>query len=59
MAAYHASVSMKLAKKFDVFHQGRLGKSPNINKRASPAKDSMIAASDPQKNACIMSEAVS
>jgi hypothetical protein len=59
MAAHHAPVSMKLAKKFDVFHQGRLGKSANINKRASPTKDSMIAASDPQQNACIMGEAVS
>ena len=58
LAVYHATVAMKPAKKFDIFHQRHRGKSANINKCTSPTEDSMIAAAHSEQHACVMRETV-
>jgi hypothetical protein len=49
---------MKPAKKFHVFHQWNLGKSADVSERASPTKNSVIAASHSEQNPCVMRKTV-
>ena len=49
---------MESAIKFYVFHQRHLGKSAYIEKGTAPAEYAVIAASNSQQNACVMSKAV-
>src|SRR5205814_397938 len=58
LAVYHAAVAMKPAKKFHIFHQRHRGKSTDINKRDSPAEDSVIATSHAEQDPCVMRQAV-
>jgi hypothetical protein len=58
VAVHHAAAAMQPAKKFHIFHQRDRGKSADINKRGSPAEDSMIAASYSEQHACVMRETV-
>jgi hypothetical protein len=55
---YHSAAATKPAKKFHIFHQWHLGKSADFSERTSPTKDSMIAASHSEQNACIMRKTV-
>jgi hypothetical protein len=55
---HDTTASAKSAKKFHVFHHRHVWKSPSVNKRASPAKNSMIAASHPEQEPCVMRKAV-
>jgi hypothetical protein len=45
-------------KKFHIFHERHVWKSSSVNKRASPAENSMIAASHSEQEASVMRKAV-
>jgi hypothetical protein len=49
---------VELAKKFCVLHQRDVWKSANVEEDSSPAENAVIAASDSQQNACVMSKAI-
>jgi hypothetical protein len=53
-----ATAAAKLPKKFDIFHERHVWKSPSLNKRCSPAKHSMIATSHPKQETRVMRKAV-
>jgi glycerol-3-phosphate cytidylyltransferase-like family protein len=55
---FHMAAATESAKKFDIFHQGHLGKTADIEKSRSPAKNAVVAAAHSQQNACVMSKAV-
>jgi len=54
----HSTAVTKPAKKFHIFHQWHLRKSANFNKCSSPTEDSMIPASHPEQEPCVMRKAV-
>jgi hypothetical protein len=49
---------MEPAEKFDIFHQGYLWKSANVEEGRSPAEYAVIAAPHAKQNSCVMSKAV-
>jgi hypothetical protein len=51
---HDATASVKSPKKFHIFHERHLGKCSSINKRCSPAENSMIAASHPKEKPSVM-----
>ena len=55
---HDATAVAKSPKKFHIFHERHVGKSPSVNKRCSPAEHSMIAASHPEQEPCVMRKAV-
>jgi hypothetical protein len=55
---HDAAAAAKPAKKFDIFHNRHVWKSPSVNKRCSTAEHSMIAASHPEEKPCVMRKAV-
>jgi hypothetical protein len=55
---HDAAAAAKSPKKFHIFHERHVRKSPSGNKRCSPTEHSMIAASHPEKNSCVMCKAV-
>ena len=58
LTVLHTTAAMESAIKFYVFHQRHLGKSAYIEKGTAPAEYAVIAASNSQQNACVMSKAV-
>src|SRR5262249_40410642 len=55
---HDAAAATKLPKEFHIFHERHVWKSPSLNKHCSPAEHSMIAASNPEQQPCIMRKAV-
>jgi hypothetical protein len=55
---HDATAAAKSPKKFHIFHERHVWKSPNVNKRCSSAEHSMIAASHPEQEPCVMRKAV-
>jgi hypothetical protein len=55
---HNATAAAKSPKKFYVFHERYVWKSTSLNKRCSPAKNSMIAASHPKQKPGVMRKAV-
>ena len=55
---HDTTAAAKSAKKFYVFHERHVWESPSVNKRCSPAENSMIAASNPEQKARVMGKAV-
>jgi hypothetical protein len=45
---HDATTAAKSPKKFHIFHERHVWKSTSVNKRISPAENSMIAASHPK-----------
>ena len=58
VAIHDATVSAESPKKFHVFHKRHVWKSSSLNKCTSPAENSVIAASHPQYEPCVMRKAV-
>jgi len=58
VAIHDATAAAKSPKKFHVFHERHVWKSTSVNKRTSPAENSVIAASHPQYEPCVMRKAV-
>jgi hypothetical protein len=52
------TAAAKSPKKFHIFHERHVWKSPSVNKRCSAAEHSMIAASHPEQEPCVMRKAV-
>lgn len=52
------AATVKSPKKFHIFHQRHVWKSPNVNKRCSSAEHSMITASHPEQKPRVMRKAV-
>jgi hypothetical protein len=55
---HDATAAAKSPKKFHIFHERHVWKSPSVNKRCSSAEHSMIAASHPEQEPCVMRKAV-
>ena len=55
---HNATPAAKSPKKFHIFHERHVWKSPSVNKRCSSAEHSMIAASHPEQEPCVMRKAV-
>jgi hypothetical protein len=55
---HDATAAAKSPKKFHIFHEQHVWKSPSVNKRCSPAEHSMIATSHPEEEARVMRKAV-
>ena len=55
---HDATAAAKSPKKFHIFHERHIWKSPSINKRRSPAEHSMIATSHPEQEPRVMPKAV-
>jgi hypothetical protein len=55
---HDATTAAKSPKKFHVFHKRHVWKSTGVNKRTSPAENSVIAASHPQYESRVMRKAV-
>jgi hypothetical protein len=55
---HDATAAAKSPKKFNIFHERHVWKSPSVNKRCSSAEHSMIAASHPEQEPCVMRKAV-
>jgi hypothetical protein len=55
---HDATAAAKSPKKFHIFHERHVWESPGVNKRCSPAENSMIAASHPEQKARVMGKAV-
>jgi len=55
---HDATAAAKSSKKFHIFHERHIWKSPSINKRCSPAEHSMIAASHLEQKPRVMRKAV-
>jgi hypothetical protein len=55
---HDATPAAKSPKKFHIFHERHVWKSPSVNKPTSPAENSMIAASHPEQEPCVMRKAV-
>jgi hypothetical protein len=55
---HDATAVAKSPKKFHIFHERHVWKSPSVNKRCSSAEHSMIAASHPEQEPCVMRKAV-
>jgi hypothetical protein len=51
---HDATAAVEPPKKFHIFHQRHVWKSPRVNKRCSPAENSMIAASHPKQESRVM-----
>ena len=51
VAIHDATAAAKSPKKFHIFHERHVWKSSSVNKRSSPAENSMIAASHPAARA--------
>jgi hypothetical protein len=55
---HDATAPTKPPKKFHIFHERHVWKSPSVKKGCSPAKHSMIAASHPKQEPRVMRKAV-
>jgi len=55
---HHATAAAKLPKKLHIFHKRHVWKSASVNKRCSPADNSVVAASHPKQEARVMRKAV-
>jgi hypothetical protein len=55
---HDATAAAKSPKKFHIFHERHVWKSPRVNKRTPPAEHSMIAASHPEQESCVMRKAI-
>jgi hypothetical protein len=55
---HDATTAAKSPEKFHIFHERHVWKSTSVNKRISPAKNSMIAASHSEQKPCVMRKAV-
>jgi hypothetical protein len=55
---HHAATAAKSPKKFNIFHDRHIGEFPSVNKRCSPAENSMVAASHPEQKPRVMRKAV-
>jgi hypothetical protein len=55
---HDATAAAKSPKEFHIFHERHVWKSPSVNKRCSPAKHSMVAASHPEQKPRVMRKAV-
>jgi len=55
---HEATAAAKSPKKFHIFHERDVWESTSLNKRRSPAKNSMIAASHAQQKPSVMRKAV-
>jgi hypothetical protein len=55
---HEATAAAESPKKFHVFHERHVWKSPGGNKRCSPAEHSMIAASHPEQESRVMRKAI-
>jgi hypothetical protein len=55
---HNATAAAKSPKKFHIFHECHVWKSPSVNKRCSSAEHSMIAASYPDQEPRVMRKAV-
>jgi hypothetical protein len=55
---HDATAAAKSPKKFNIFHERHVGKSPSVNKRCSSAEHSMITTSHPEQEPCVMRKAV-
>lgn len=55
---HDATTAAKSPKKFHIFHEHHVWKSPGVNKRSPSAENSMIAASHPEQKPCVMRKAV-
>jgi AraC-like DNA-binding protein len=55
---HDAAAVAKSAKKFHIFHERHVWKSPSVNKRCSPAEHAMIAASHSEQKPRVMRKAV-
>jgi hypothetical protein len=51
---HDATGSAESPKKFDIFHERHVWKSPSVNKRTPSAENSMIAASHPEQKPRVM-----
>jgi hypothetical protein len=55
---YDATAATRVAEKFHIFHERHVWKSTSVNKGTSPAENSVIAASHPEQEPCVMRKAV-
>jgi hypothetical protein len=55
---HNAPAAAKPPKKFHIFHERHVWKSPSVNERTPPAEHSMVAASHPEQKPRIMRKAV-
>src|SRR5689334_9340989 len=55
---HDTTAAAKSPKKFNIFHDWHVWESPRLNKRRSPAENSMIAASHPEQKTRIMGKPV-
>jgi hypothetical protein len=55
---HDAAAAAKSPKKFHIFHERHVWKSPCVNKRCSPAEHSMIAASHPEQKPRVMRKSI-
>src|SRR4029450_2944914 len=58
VAVHDAATPAKSPKKFHIFNERHIWKSPSANKRFSPAEDSVVAASHSKQEARVMRKAV-
>ena len=55
---HNTTATTKSPKKFHVFHEWHIWKSPSVNKRSSPTENSVISASHPKQKPRVMRKAV-
>jgi hypothetical protein len=55
---HEATAAAESPKKFHIFHERHVWKSPRLNKRCSSAEHSMIAASHPEQESRVMRKAI-
>jgi hypothetical protein len=55
---HDATAAAKSPKKFNIFHERHVWKSTSVNKCCSSAEHSMIAASHPEQEPCVMRKAI-
>jgi hypothetical protein len=58
VAIHDATAAAKSPKKFHIFHERHVWKSPRVSKRCSSAEHSMIAASHPEQESRVMRKAI-
>src|ERR1700756_2125389 len=58
VAVHNATAPAKSPKKFNIFHQRHVRKSSGVDKRSSPAENSMVAATHPEHEPRVMCKAV-
>jgi hypothetical protein len=55
---HQTTAAAESPKKFHIFHERHVWKSPGVNKRRSSAEHSMIATSHPKQKSCVMRKAI-